>query len=225
MQEALDFVRERQAAQAVRPRLPDPPVPRIETNETILHAGSLNLGPELERRPTPPQDQSLGNSISANFEVIPSIVSGVAVWGVVFGSTVSDNPRSPTSGSAVTGTLSSATPTNSDPGWFTIQASDAIWLKVTFGTWPAVSSYSIETLAASTFDGGTSEYVTDGMTPPTYTQTYARAVLAVATQSGGVLATFNQKALGSPVMKFSVEPAALSGGGTVENVLCLMPFF
>lgn len=195
--------------------LPRPP--QIEVHETTFNPNPIRFSKQNQQDPSSKLLDTGG--IIGNCQVVTSVnSSGNAIWGVLFGSTVSDNPSSATSGSSITGTLSQLNPTPSDSGFFVIQPSDAIWIKATVSG--ASATYSIETLAGSNFGGGWNEYTSDGMTPPTYTQSFSRLVLATATTSTGIIQTFNQLFLGSPRMFFSAQNAYLSGGGSPQGVNC-----
>lgn len=85
---------------------------------------------------------------------------------------------------------------------------------------PTVSSVSV--IHTTALDRRV-EYVSDGGTPPTYSQTYARIVCATAIDDG-TGKPFLSYNTGDLTLWFTSATAVLSGGGSPQVVPCLYPF-
>lgn len=90
---------------------------------------------------------------------------------------------------SITGLLTSSQPADDDAGWVATADADKIWLELTIGTWPAITTAEIKSIEASdTVDGGEVERDDGTGDPPLYAQTKARLMIATIEAAGDAFA-------------------------------------
>lgn len=147
--------------------------------------------------------------------------SGDWQWAVVPG-VLYNTPLNGGSELTVTGTLALGPIDPTDAAWSNIGSAPAkIWLEIAFTSWPAVDSAYIST---TDFDGGALEYVSDGGSPPTYTQTFARRILGqVPAYNAGGSPQLITQGLGIIYLTNGGDSANLSSGGTPQVAAIIFP--
>lgn len=166
-------------------------------------------------------------AVVSMFQILRRTINNSQKWGIANDSIIRLNGRASGSSSqmVVTGTLTSDTPTDTDSGWKPIVNNDAIWLKIGFGTWPAIATAVIESIGSgAVFGGGRVEYQTTGGGSPTYTQTFGRVIIGSAISSASGFRVFQEK-LGCPIILNSGEEGQTSSGSTPKGVPVVMPYF
>lgn len=168
---------------------------------------------------------SVDKPVRVSFQAITRKISGTWKWGLWRGILYDtfDSAVPPTKLS-ITGLLA----TDLSSGFLTIPTYPAdIGLDIVTdwsGASPVVTSVTVVT--AQTGSGTLDvmvEYVSDGGTPPTYSQTHARIILATAIDdgNGNPLLSYNT---GDKALWYTSATAYLSGGTTPQSVPCLYPF-
>jgi hypothetical protein len=148
------------------------------------------ISPRPYVRITPPADSPQSAPFDPlSFQVIlGQDNSGNPQWGVWYG-ILRDVDSSEI---GVSNFLASLDPT--DANWESVSAGNIIWLELAIdSTTGLISSASIQCTSAGNFGGGEFEYISDMASNPTYSQTYCRFVLGIATTNGaGTLIATNR---------------------------------